>query len=234
MGRNIKISNELKLKMVKEYLNKGIPAKALSNKYGCDAIYIRFLAKKYQTHGTRAILASQNNQSYTAEFKHMVVKEYMKGQKSLRALAIEYNINSSSHIHTWKKLYNEHKELNSYNSYGGKNMTKGRRITYEERIDIIEDYLKNGKSYASTAKKYDLSYQQIYNWVRKYNEYGVTSLLDNRIKSTKVEDSKQIEKLEAENKILKARLERLEIELELKKKLKELQMNLELSTRKKK
>jgi len=71
MGRNIKFDQKLKLKMVKEYLNKGIPAKVLSKKYGCDAIYIRFLAKKYQNHGAKALLVSQNNQSYTADFKHM-------------------------------------------------------------------------------------------------------------------------------------------------------------------
>lgn len=234
MGRNIKFDQKLKLKMVKEYLNKGIPAKALSKKYGCDAIYIRFLAKKYQNHGAKALLVSQNNQSYTTDFKHMVVKEYMKGQKSLRSLAIEYNINSSSIIHTWKKMYNGHKELNSYNSYGGKNMTKGRKISYEERIDIIEDYLKNGKSYAATANKYNLSYQQIYTLVRKYNVFGIKSLPDHSDKPNNIEDMGQIKKLEAENKILKARLERLEIELELKKKLKELQMNLELSIKKKK
>ena len=114
-------------------------------------------------------------------------------------------------------MYNEHKELNSYNSYGGKNMTKGRKISYEERIDIIEDYLKNGKSYAATAYKYNLSYQQIYNWVRKYNEFGITSLTGNSYKPINIEDMAQVKKLEAENKILETRLERLELELELKK-----------------
>ncbi len=44
-------------------------------------------------------------------------------------------------------------------------MTKGRKITYEERIEIVEDCLGNGQDYLATVDKYRVSYQQIYSWV---------------------------------------------------------------------
>ncbi len=37
-------------------------------------------------------------------------------------------------------------------------MTKGRKTTWEERIEIVQDTLANGKSYQQTAEKYRVSY----------------------------------------------------------------------------
>lgn len=100
-------------------------------------------------------------------------------------------------------------------------MTKGRKTTYEERIEIVEDCLKNGQDYQMSADKYNVSYTQIYSWVKKYNERGVAGLKDSRGKGKDLEDMTEFERLQAENRLLKARLERLEIEAEIKKKLEE-------------
>ncbi len=63
-----------------------------------------------------------------------------------------------------------------------------------------------------------MSYQQVYNWVRKYNSQVTAGLKDNCGKGKDREDMNEVELLAAENKLLKARLERFEIEAELKKK----------------
>lgn len=49
-------------------------------------------------------------------------------------------------------------------------MTKGRNTTYEERIEIVSYCIEHGNDYTGTIEKYGVSYQQIYSWVRKYNE----------------------------------------------------------------
>ena len=49
-------------------------------------------------------------------------------------------------------------------------MTKGRSTTLEERIEIVGYCIANGKDYGATVEKYGVSYQQIYSWVRKYQE----------------------------------------------------------------
>jgi transposase len=74
----------------------------------------------------------------------------------------------------------------------------------------------------------------VYSWVTKYNDKGVKALKDNRGRGKSIEDMDKVERLEAENKLLKAKLERLEIEVELKKKLEEIQMHLAYTTKKKK
>lgn len=57
---------------------------------------------------------------------------------------------------------------------------------------------------------------------------------DNRGKGKDREDMNEVELLAAENKLLKARLERFEIEAELKKKVHELQTDLAIKPKKKK
>ena len=91
-------------------------------------------------------------------------------------------------------------------------MTKGRKTTLQERIDIVTDHIGSGLSYAETAEKYDVSYQQVYQWIQKYKANGVDGLVDRRGRTKPVEEMTDIEKLRAENKILKAQLERKELE----------------------
>lgn len=56
-------------------------------------------------------------------------------------------------------------------------MVKGRKITLEERIEIVSDCISNNKDYGKTIDTYGVSYQQIYAWVRKY-EKGADGFVD--------------------------------------------------------
>ena len=89
---------------------------------------------------------------------------------------------------------------------------KGRKTTLQERIDIVTDHIESGMSYAETAEKYDVSYQQVYQWIQKYKANGIDGLVDRRGHSKPVEEMTDMEKLRAENRMLKAQLERKELE----------------------
>ena len=100
---------------------------------------------------------------------------------------------------------------------------KGRKTTLEERISIVEDHIRSNMSYAETAEKYDLSYQQVYQWIQKYNEQGIDGLKDKRGRTKPTEEMTELEKLKAENRMLKAELERKELENLFLKKLDEIE-----------
>ena len=91
-------------------------------------------------------------------------------------------------------------------------MTKGRKTTLQERINIVTDVIQSGTSYAEVAEKYNVSYQQVYQWAQKYKAKGIDGLIDRRGRSKPIEEMTELEKLRAENKILKAQLERKELE----------------------
>ncbi len=102
-------------------------------------------------------------------------------------------------------------------------MTKGRKTTLEERVAIVEACIKDGMNYEKTAELFEVSYQQVYQWVHKYQEKGVDGLVDRRGKAKPVSEMTEIEKLRAENKLLRAQLERKELENLFLKKLEEIE-----------
>lgn len=59
-------------------------------------------------------------------------------------------------------------------------MTKGRKTTYEERVEIVKYCTEHEMNYAQTSEKYQVSYLQIYQWTRKYQSNGVESLVDKK------------------------------------------------------
>ena len=94
---------------------------------------------------------------------------------------------------------------------------------YEERINIVEECINTGCNYASTANKYGCSYGQVYAWVRKYKDKGIEGLYDRRGKNKAISQLSDIEKLKAENRLLKAQTQQQQMEIDFLKKLDEIE-----------
>ena len=68
-----------------------------------------------------------------------------------------------------------------------------------------------------------ISYQQIYQWTRKYQSNGVEGLIDKRGKRKSETEMSELEKLRAENKLLQAEKRRAQLEVAFLKKLDEIE-----------
>jgi transposase-like protein len=222
MGRKDKISTELKLKAVKEYLDGEGSTYTISSKYGVSQPSFREWLRKYKSTGPNSFNLKYNN-SYTEEFKANVVKSYLSGEGSHAELAIKFEIPSQSTVIKWVSLYNSHERLNNYKIGGSPIMTKGRKTTYEERVEIVKNCIENNYNYAETAQKYQVSYQQVYSWISKYNEEGVVALQDKRGKRKSIDEMSELEKLRAQNKLLEAENKRKQMEIDFLKKLEEIE-----------
>lgn len=97
-------------------------------------------------------------------------------------------------------------------------MVKGRKTSIDERIEIVQFCIAKGRNYNQASDKYQVSYQQIYGWVKKYEKLGVQGLEDHRGKGKSENAMTEDDKLRAENKILSAKLKQAEIENDLLKK----------------
>lgn len=82
-------------------------------------------------------------------------------------------------------------------------------------MQIVAFCIGHGKDYGLTAETYKVSYQQIYFWVRKYEEAGVNGLADRRGKAKPKNELTEAERLRQENKILQAKLKDKEMEIAL-------------------
>ena len=101
-------------------------------------------------------------------------------------------------------------------------MTKGRKTTQEERAQIVAFCIEHGKDYTLTVETYQVSYQQIYSWVRNYESSGVDGLVDRRGKAKAEDELTEVERIQQENRMLQAKLKDKEMEIALLKKLREL------------
>lgn len=59
-------------------------------------------------------------------------------------------------------------------------MTKKRKTTEAERLEIVEYCMAHSNNYGETAMKYQVSYQQVYQWTKKYRKMGKAGLQDRR------------------------------------------------------
>ena len=125
---------------------------------------------------------------------------------------------------SWIKKYNNLEELKDYNPKWEIYMKDySRKTTYEERIEIVNDCLTNDKNYKGTAHKFNVSYTQVYQWVKKYEKYGEEGLIDKRGKRKDEEQLSETEILQHKVKMLERQLKEKEMENEVLKKVQEIE-----------
>ena len=215
---------EEKIRAVKEYLEGRTSQQEQAKKLGVKVSSFQEMVAKYETFGEDGLLKSKKNNQYTAETKRLAVEAYLKGEGSQTGICKRFKIRSKVILRKWIKVYNGHKELRPSRGRGSDiYMTKGKSTTYEERLEIVSYCIEQGNDYTAAIEKYGVSYQQIYSWVRKYNEKGAEGLVDKRGKRKAASEMTELERLRAENKLLAARNKRLETECAVLKKLEEIE-----------
>lgn len=222
-----KYSKELKLQLLKEHIENGVSYWKLGKDYGIEASIIRRWGYIYDTFGEEGLEKHNSDLcNYSAEFKEMIVSEYLEGDISIQNLAYKYKIYAPSTVGKWIKQYNNHEELTNSRKEGVYHMVKNntrKNTTLEERIKIVEECISNANDYAATAQKYECSYGQVYSWVKKYLDKGVEGLYDRRGKNKPIDELSEIEKLKVENRLLKAQSKQQQMEIDFLKKLDEIE-----------
>ena len=179
---------------------------------------------RYRSEGSLGLLERDKNRVYSAELKLQAVEAYLLGEGSIRNVCEKYLIRSTSILRSWIKVYNSGKDFNKHKMSGGSRMKKTRKTTQEERIKIAKDCIANGKNYGETALKYQVSYQQVYTWVKKFSELGEAGLEDRRGQRTAQQEPRtEEEKLRVEIAQLKHELYMTRMERDLLKKLEEVE-----------
>ena len=229
MGRKSKYSVEDKVKAVLDYKNGirgmiqiGIDL-GMSHVSASKGSQLLTWVKKYDKYGESGFYPKDRHKSYSKEFKIKVVQEYLKGERSLCDLCIKHDIPAEATLLNWVNSYNSHEELKDYNPKGDVYMTKSRKTTLEERIEIVEFCIDHNKEYKLAAEHFDVSYAQVYQWVKKYLESGKDGLTDKRGKHKEVSQLSELEKAQREIERLKHQLELKERENIILKKLKEVE-----------
>jgi transposase-like protein len=180
MSRKSKIDPAEKVKIIERVLADEISAAEAARLIGVDWSSIRDWRNLYLSDGPSALMVQSNNKTYSKELKLQAIQEYLDGKSSQRDIVKKYHLRSSRQLRNWIKVYTTHGEIKSRTSGGGSYMRKARSTTPEERLAIVQDCLANDKNYGAMALKYQCSYQQVRNWVKRYEEMGSAGLEDRR------------------------------------------------------
>lgn len=223
MGRKSKLSIEEKIQCVEECLNSVGSIRHIAQTHGICVTTLRDWISRYKSMGVKGITTTSKNRIYSSILKKQAVEDYLSGKGFQSDICKKYEILSRCQLRQWIKVYNSHEELKTSGTGGTPIMTKGRITTYEERIEIVEYCIEHENNYAESAEKYKVSYQQVYTWINKYRLNGVEALKDRRGRTKLESDMSEIEKLRAENRLLKAENKRHEMEMAFLKKLDEVE-----------
>ena len=194
-----------------------------ARRLGVSLSRVKEWVRRYKVQGVSALQEQTHNAVYSEELKTAAVKEYLSGEGSLEGISAKYGMRSTCQLRDWIKVYNSGRDFSRKMS-GGSRMKQGRETTQEERIAIAKDCLENGGNYGETAIKYNVSYQQVYTWVKKYKELGANGLEDRRGQRVAAQEPRsELERAKIEIAELKHKLYMAEMERDLLKKLDELE-----------
>lgn len=214
---------EEKYRILQAYREGYSSIKEITDPYGITKQTVYDWQRKYEHLGLEGLQPSKNWKRYTKEEKLQAIHDYLSGGYSLSEVTLRYNISSSSVLRKWLKKYNGQKDVNATGKRVNRPMTKGRVTTHEERIMIARACLENGKEYQPIAEHYHVSYQQVYQWTKKYEAGGEVALRDRRGRTKAEAELTPEEKAALQMKTLEQDNERLRAENAFLKKVEEIE-----------
>lgn len=222
MGRKARYSAEEKISAVQEYLDGKGSMKTIAQRLGIAFQSFKQWVKNYEAMGIDAF-KTNHNKHYSKAEKEQAVAAYLAGEGSHMEICQKFKILSTSQLKSWIKKYNGHEELKASGTGGTSIMTKGKKTTFDERVEIAAYCISHEHNYAETAEKYQVSYQQARSYTVKYEAGGLDALKDNRGKKKATDSLTEVERLRAELKLEKAKREKAEMEAAFLKKLGEVE-----------
>lgn len=223
MKGKLKITPLQKVSAVKDYIEGRKSISQLTRELHVSLSSIQAWIAIFESMGELGLINLSKHTHYSKELKCAAVNDYLSGNYSQLDICKKYKIRSTTQLSNWILKYNSHEEIKSYQSGGNGAMTKGRTTTFEERVEIVKHCIENNREYSKTSEKYKVSYQQVRNWVVKYENNGLDALIDRRGKQKSYDELTELDRLKLENKLLQAENKRLEMQNELLKKLEKIE-----------
>lgn len=218
-----KHSKELMLSIVHLYQDGNHSMDQLAVQFEIHSSTIKEWCLKYEVFGEDVFDDGFPRRHYSKEQKRQAVEAYLSGEYSLFELMVKHQISGRTILMAWVKKYTSHSELKDSGKGMSQTMTKDRKTTTEEKIQIAQECIMNEKNYQAMATKYQVSYQQVYQWVKKYEAFGGQALEDRRGRKKPEEELTEAAKLQLKIKQMEHENERLRAENLLLKKLEELE-----------
>lgn len=223
MSKRSKYTAEEKYKILIDYEN-GIGAiQKICNKYKISSSTFHEWRYKYEKYGIDGLNESKKYKKYSKELKEQAIQDYLSGKYSQMEVSKKYGLPDRSVFKLWLNKYNGHREKIRTPKGMKQSMTKGRSVALNEKLEIVQYCIDNKNNYKEAADSYQVSYNQVYQWVRKYECGGENALQDTRGRKKSEAELTPEDRIKLEMKKLEAENERLRAENAFLKKLEEVE-----------
>ncbi|EKQ57049.1 MULTISPECIES: helix-turn-helix domain-containing protein [unclassified Clostridium] len=223
MSKRSKYAEEEKYNILMDYDNGVGSIQEICIKYNISISTFYQWRYKYEKHGLDGLKESRKSQKYSKEIKERALKDYLSVKYSQTEISKKYGISNRSVFKLWINKYNGHREITATPKGMRKSMTNGRTTSLSERIEIVQYCIAHNNDYHKAAETYQVSYNQVYQWVRKYESGGENALQDARGRKKPEAELTPEDRIRLEMKRLEAENERLRAENAFLKKLEELE-----------
>lgn len=102
-------------------------------------------------------------------------------------------------------------------------MTESRKTTFEERLNIVQYHEAHDVSIRELSELFDVTYQQAYQYVKKYETSGQYGLEDRRGRRKSDSELTEVDQLKRDLEIERRKRKKVEVENAFLKKLEELE-----------
>ena len=217
-----KVPPELKIQAVEDYIAVRKGSTQIREELGIRLSTFQAWLRKYQTQGPQGLYPRKGFSNYAAGLKLEAVEDYLSGGGSLDAMCRKYEISSHAVLQQWITLYNEgHRDFKMRRAQEENSMAEVKKLSQEEKLQAVLYCINHQLDYRQTSEQYQIAYQQIYSWVKKYQEQGESGLIDRRGRRKAVSEYSDEEKANARLRQLEAENKRLQMENDFLKKLNE-------------
>lgn len=223
MSKRTKYTPKEKYEILKEYENGFGTIHEIITKYGINKHTFYDWKYNYSKYGIDGLKESTSWKKYSKELKELAVRDFISGGFSQKEVVKKYELTGIAVLQTWINKYNSHREIKATAKGMSRSMTKGRVTTWKERTEIALYCIEHNNDYQNAAEGYQVSYQQVYQWVKKYEAGGENALKDSRGRKKVEEELTSEEKMKLSMKKLEVENERLRAENAFLKKLEELE-----------
>ena len=167
-----KYTYDEKAKILLEYQAGVHGFRELCRIYGIAQQSLKDWIRLYETFGMDGLKTGSSATHYSRETKLAAVQDYLAHKLPVKEILKKYQIRSDTQLRKWIKKYNGHEEPKASGTGGTTIMTKGRKTTFDERVEIVQYCIAHDHNYAETAAKFGVSYQQARGYTVKYEAGG--------------------------------------------------------------
>ena len=211
-----------KLQLLSDFQDSDYSLVVYSDYRNVRSANMRKWIQQFLLAGLAGIMRPSHNQRYSKKLKIAACEDYLTKKLSNKEILAKYQIRNISQLHQWVIRYNSDK-FKVTNRTGKRVRKMGRKVSFDEKKQIVQWLLDHDNNYQAAADKYNVSYQRVYSWVRKYQKSkDWQALKDNRGRNKNKEPTTELERLRKRVRELEARDRERKVQIEFAKKLVEI------------